>query len=64
MVLQPYIALKCVVMILPLQSVDFAQVFHSVIIFWLPLVSAAHVLYLKSDALGCVTDNVISHTTK
>jgi len=37
--------------------------FQSVIIFWLPLVSAALVvvLYLKTAALGCVTDidNVI-----
>jgi len=29
------------------------------IIFWLPLVSATLVLYLKTAALGCVTDNVI-----
>jgi len=41
-----------------LHSGDFVQMFQSVIIFWLPLVSAALVLYLKSAALGCVTDNV------
>jgi len=40
------------------QSVDFVQMFHSVIIFWLSLVSAALVLYLKSAALGCVIDNL------
>ena len=56
---QPFIALKCVVMIQPLQSVDFAQVFQSVIIFWFPSVSAALVLYLKTAALSCVTNNVI-----
>jgi len=33
--------------------------FQSVIIFWLPLISAALVLYLKTATLGCVTDNVI-----
>jgi len=32
---------------------------RSVIIFCLPLVSAALVLYLKTAALGCVADNVI-----
>jgi len=33
---------------------------QSVIIFWLPpFVSAVLVLYLKTAALGCVTDNVI-----
>jgi len=42
-----------------LQSVDFIQMFQSVIIFRLPLVSAALVLYLKTAALGCVTDNVL-----
>jgi len=32
---------------------------QSVIIFWLPpFVSAVLVLYLKTAALGCVTDNV------
>jgi len=41
-----------------LQSVDFVQMFQSVIIFSLPVVSAALVLYLKTAALGCVTDNV------
>jgi len=40
-----------------MQSVDFVQLFQSVIIFWLPLVSAALVLYLKTAALDCVTDN-------
>ena len=33
--------------------------FQSVIIFWLPLVSATLALYLKTAALGCATDNVI-----
>jgi len=33
--------------------------FQSVIISQLPWVSAALVLYLKTTALGCVTDNVI-----
>jgi len=46
MVLQPCSnALKGVVLIYPLQSVDFVKVFHSVIIFLLPLVAAALVLY-------------------
>jgi len=30
-----------------MQSVDLVQMFQSVIIFWLPLVSAVLVLYLK-----------------
>jgi len=42
-----------------MQSVDFVQMFPSVIIFWLTLVSAMLILYLKAAALGCVTDNVI-----
>jgi len=33
--------------------------FQSVIIFWLPLVPVALVLYLKTAALDCVTDSVI-----
>jgi len=33
--------------------------FQSVVISWLPLITAALVLYLKSAALGCVNDNVI-----
>jgi len=44
--LQPFITSKCVVMIKPLQSVDFVKKFQSVIIFWLPLVSTALVLLL------------------
>jgi len=52
------VALKCVVVIQLLQSVDFVQMFQSVIIFWIPLVSAALVLFLKTAALGCVADMV------
>jgi len=45
-----------------LQSVDFVQMFQSVIIFWLPLVSPVlelHHYLLKTVALGYVTDNVV-----
>jgi len=55
-VLQPCIAFKYEVMIYTLQTVDFMQVFQSVIIFWSPLAAAALVLYLKTVALSCVTD--------
>jgi len=34
----------------------FLQMFQSVITFWLPLASAALILYLKTAALGCVND--------
>jgi len=37
-----------------LQSVDFVQMFQSMIIFWLPLVFAALILYLKTAAIRCV----------
>jgi len=33
--------------------------FQSVVIFLLPLLSAALELYLKTTALGCVTDIII-----
>jgi len=36
-------------MILPLQSIDFVQMFQTVIIFRLPLKSAALMLYLSED---------------
>jgi len=38
--IQPCFSLSCVVglIIQPLQSVDFVQMFQSVIVFWLPLV--------------------------
>jgi len=58
MVLQPCIAFKCAVMIYTLQTVDFMQVFQSVIIFWSPLAAAALVLYLKTVAHSCATDMI------
>jgi len=51
-----YIAFKCAVMIYTLQTVDFMQVFQSVILFWSPLAVAALVLHLKTVALSCVID--------
>jgi len=53
-VLQPCIACKCAAMIYTLQTVDFMQVFQSVIIVCSPLAAAALVLYLKTVALSCV----------
>jgi len=43
-----------------LQSVDFVKVFQTVIIYLLPLIAAALLLYQKTAVLSCASDNVVA----